>query len=182
MKQVLGFLPRNSILELGNSSAVRIAQFFPSPKEVELFSNRGVSGIDGCLSAASGTAIASGKLTVSVLGDSAFMYDSNALWNKRLSPQLRVIVLNNKGGGIFSLLDGPSSRSSYEEFFVAWHPVNIEKLAGAFNLRYFCCSDEESLKKELPGFFQPADQPGILEIKTETAHNVKAYRTMLGKK
>ena len=181
MKQVLEVLPQDSILELGNSSAVRIAQFFPSPAGIKLFSNRGVSGIDGCLSAASGTAFVSGKLTISVLGDSAFMYDSNALWNKRLSPHLRVIILNNKGGGIFSLLDGPSSRSSYEEFFIAWHPVEIEKLAKAFNLNYFCCSDEKSLISELPRFFQPADRAGILEIKTETANNVKAYRMMVGK-
>lgn len=181
VKQVLEKIPQNSILELGNSSTVRITQFFSSPKEIELFSNRGVSGIDGCLSAASGTATASGKFTVAVLGDSAFIYDSNALWNKRLSPHFRAIVLNNRGGGIFSLLEGPPSRSSYEEFFIAWHPVDIEKLARAFNIRYFCCSDKESLKMEMHHFFQPADRAGILEIKTETENNVKAYRMMLGK-
>ncbi len=181
MKIILEAIPQHSILELGNSSAVRLFQFFKTPENTEIFSNRGVSGIDGCLSAASGTAASSNRMTVAVVGDLSFVYDSNALWNARLSPNLRVIVLNNKGGGIFSLLDGPSAKSAYDEFFIAYHPVNLQKLTEAFNLNYFCTSEKESLSRELPHFFQPADKAGVLEIRTKPQDNVKAFRMMLGK-
>jgi len=181
MKLILEAISQHSILELGNSSAVRLFQFFKTPENTEIFSNRGVSGIDGCLSAASGTAASSNKLTVAVVGDLSFVYDSNALWNARLSPNLRIVVLNNRGGGIFSLLDGPSTKSAYDEFFIAYHPVNLQKLAEAFNLNYFCCSDKESLTRELPRFLHPADKAGVMEIKTKPQDNVKAFRMMLGK-
>ena len=60
-------------------------------------SNRGVSGIDGVLSTAAGTAYAADKITTVIAGDLAFFYDSNALWNKHLSNNLRIIVINNFG-------------------------------------------------------------------------------------
>ncbi len=180
MQIILDNLPLNSNLELGNSSAVRLAQFFKAPDTVQIFSNRGVSGIDGCLSAASGTAVASNQLTIAVLGDLSFVYDSNALWNSRLSQYLKVIVLNNRGGGIFSLLEGPSKKIAYEEFFIAYHPVHLQKLAEAFNLDYFCCKDAESLTRELPRFFQANDKAGVLEIKTEREKNIIAYKMVLG--
>jgi len=181
MKIILDALPGGSILELGNSSVVRMYQFFNYPGDIEIFSNRGVSGIDGCLSAAVGTASISNKITLAIIGDLSFIYDSNALWNRRLPPNLRVIVLNNEGGGIFSVLEGPSSKPAYEDFFIAYHPVNMQKLAEAFNLHYFCADDEQSLVSELSRFFQPAGKAGVLEIKTKRQNNVQAFQMILGK-
>lgn len=180
VEHILKYVPPKSILELGNSSIVRLFQLFTTPDNTEVYSNRGVSGIDGCLSTASGTALVSSGLTVAVIGDLSFIYDSNAMWNRRLSSKLRIVVMNNEGGGIFSLLDGPSTKSAYENYIIAHHPVNLQKLAEAFNLNYFCAINEESLIRELPRFFTCADKAGILEIKTERQNNVKAFHLIMG--
>jgi len=181
MKTILEMVPEGSVLELGNSTPVRIFQFFSYPRDVEVFSNRGVSGIDGCMSAAVGTATASKKLTILLIGDLSFVYDSNALWNRRLPSNLRIIIFNNSGGGIFNLLEGPSEKPAFQDFFIASHPVDIQKLAEAFNLHYFCCRSEDELIKTLPGFFEQSEKAGVLEIKTHQENNKIAYLKMMNK-
>ena len=73
------------------------------------FSNRGTSGIDGCTSTAVGAAHATQRSTTLITGDIAFCYDSNAFWNAHLSPQLKVIVIDNGGGNIFRYIEGPDT-------------------------------------------------------------------------
>ena len=55
----------------------------------------------------------------------AFFYDSNALWNRELPANLRILVINNGGGGIFHILKGPSEQPGFKKFIEANHPVNI---------------------------------------------------------
>ena len=75
----------------------------------EVFANRGTSGIDGCTSTAVGYALAEpDKQVVLLTGDVAFFYDRNAFWHNYPTPNLRVVLLNNHGGGIFRLIDGPA--------------------------------------------------------------------------
>jgi len=95
--QLMESLPEGSIVELGNSSPVRLSQLSKDQRGHVYYSNRGVSGIDGCLSTAVGTALSSGALTFVLLGDLGFVYDSNALWNRELPSNLRIVVLNNQG-------------------------------------------------------------------------------------
>jgi hypothetical protein len=64
---------------------------------------RGVAGIDGCTSTALGAAYCSNRLTTLISGDIAFFYDSNALWNNLDKSHLKIIVINNGGGGIFGI-------------------------------------------------------------------------------
>ena len=94
-------IPENSVIHLGNSSPVRYALIHQSVKNALYFGNRGTAGIDGCLSTAVGFASASDKLNTIVLGDLSFFYDSNALWNKYIGANLRIIVIHNGGGNIF---------------------------------------------------------------------------------
>ena len=85
--------------------AVRYANLIGLSQEqhagVAVFANRGTSGIDGSNSTAVGSALASDRLTVLVTGDMAFFYDRNAFWHNYRLPNLRVVLLNNHGGGIF---------------------------------------------------------------------------------
>ncbi|ELV7525499.1 2-succinyl-5-enolpyruvyl-6-hydroxy-3-cyclohexene-1-carboxylic-acid synthase, partial [Flavobacterium psychrophilum] len=77
---ILPKLPLYSQLQISNSSAIRYAQLFSIHSSIEVFCNRGTSGIDGSTSTAIGAAIASGKETILITGDISFLYDSNALW------------------------------------------------------------------------------------------------------
>jgi 2-succinyl-5-enolpyruvyl-6-hydroxy-3-cyclohexene-1-carboxylate synthase len=130
-------LPENIVLHLGNSTPVRYAQLFQLNHFKGVFANRGVSGIDGCVSTAAGYASQSNLSNVLIVGDLSFIYDSNALWNKNLPENLKIVVINNKGGGIFRLLPGADKTNGFDEFIETNHYANIEKLADAFGLTFF---------------------------------------------
>ena len=100
---ILKNIPELSQLQVGNSSAIRYTQLFQLPKRIEVFCNRGTSGIDGSTSTAIGAAVAIKKQVTFVTGDLSFFYDSNALWNNYIPKNFRIIVINNEGGGIFRI-------------------------------------------------------------------------------
>src|SRR5690606_33527335 len=79
---IFSHLPKQSMLQLSNSAAIRYAQLFPIHESISVYCNRGTSGIDGSTSTAIGAACASERPTVLVTGDISFFYDSNALWNQ----------------------------------------------------------------------------------------------------
>lgn len=105
--------------------AVRYANILglPQGKQIEVFANRGTSGIDGCNSTAVGGALAHPERPVVLLtGDVAFFYDRNAFWHNYPTPNLRVVVFNNHGGGIFRIIDGPRQQPELDEFFETRRP------------------------------------------------------------
>src|SRR6185312_11839904 len=106
MDVIMKHIPQNSDVHLDNSSPVRYANLFETDSKngIHYYCNRGVSGIDGITSTALGSAYATDKMTTLVTGDLAFFYDSNALWNKYLCDNFRMIIINNRGGGIFRLI------------------------------------------------------------------------------
>lgn len=172
-------IPDETLVVLGNSSVIRYSQLFATNPKVRYFANRGVSGIDGCLSSASGIAMASGKPTLAILGDLSFLYDSNALWNRELPPNLRIAVVNNHGGGIFHILKGPSEKPGFKKLVEAHHPVNIHKLAGAYGLQYFFAGDLSSLLLRWPEFLNKNQGAAVLEIDTDPVAGATTFRRLM---
>lgn len=172
-KAILNALPPDSIVHMANSTPVRYVQLFEPRKELNYLSNRGVSGIDGGSSTAAGFSYVSNKVNTLITGDIGFLYDSNALWNKHLKGNLKIIVLNNQGGGIFRIIEGPSSSLALEEFFECHHPVDISSIAKAYNVNYNKATDELSLEAQLKLFFadNELERPSILEIVTPREKN-----------
>ena len=148
---VLNKIPKESQLQLGNSTVVRYSNLFDQPFQNKLrcYSNRGTSGIDGTLSTAVGAAIATRKSTTVITGDLSFFYDSNALWITPFPQNLKIILINNKGGSIFRIIEGPSNIDELEPFFEAKHNLNAEYIAKTFGLDYTFCDNETDLKKSL---------------------------------
>lgn len=171
-------LPENINLQMANSTAVRYTQLMPVHSSILYNSNRGVAGIDGCTSTAAGAAVANNKMTVLLTGDVAFLYDSNALWNRYLSPQFRIVIFNNEGGNIFRYIPGPDTTGQLEEFFEAHHNINAKYLAKTFDINYYTADNEKKLVETLPGFFapQPNHRPAILEIFTPRKENMKVLK------
>ena len=170
---ILKFLPNTSILHMGNSSVVRYCQLFEPNKTIEYRCNRGTSGIDGSTSTAIGAAfINPEKEHVLLCGDLSFFYDSNALWNKYLPKNLKIIVVNNHGGGIFRIIPGPSNSKQLETFFEAKHIQNIEKIASAFNCDYSIIQEKEELKKDIITFLtKKSENLSLMEIVTDSTQN-----------
>lgn len=169
------YLPVNLDLHLGNSTVVRYAQLFDEYIKPQNFCNRGTSGIDGCLSTAVGSSVVSENPTVVITGDLSFYYDSNALWNKYISHKLKIILINNEGGGIFRFIEGPSEHEELTEFFENHQVRNAESIARAYGLDYNYSETEEELRAILQDFFNN-DSASILEIKTPREKNDKILR------
>ena len=127
---------QNLNLQMGNSTSVRYIQLFKHLKKVKYNSNRGVSGIDGSSSTAAGASSINNENTVLLTGDLSFIYDQNALWNNNLSKNLKILVINNQGGGIFKIIPGPSNTPYLNEFFETSHELNIEKISSGFGINY----------------------------------------------
>ena len=168
---ILNSLPQNCQLQISNSSAIRYAQLFDIDPSIAVFCNRGTSGIDGSTSTAIGAAYAQEKQTVLITGDISFLYDSNALWNKYIPSNFKIIIVNNGGGGIFRILPGHQETQVFNEFFETSHNLNAENLADMYGFTYFSVSDKKTLEEEIPNFYQDNSKPAILEIFTPTLIN-----------
>lgn len=164
-------LPDDSQLQISNSSAIRYAQLFDIKASVEVFCNRGTSGIDGSTSTAVGAAVASGKQTVMLTGDVSFLYDSNALWNNYIPESFRIVLINNAGGGIFRILPGHNETPVFNTFFETTHNLTAEHLAKMFGFDYITATDEASLLEGLDGFYASSSKPKILEVFTPMQEN-----------
>ena len=166
---LLDRIPDCSNLHMGNSSVVRYCQLFDPNSTVRYFANRGTSGIDGCTSTACGSALINrDKCNILISGDVSFFYDSNALWSNHLTENLRIIVIHNNGGGIFKIIDGPSSVKQLSRYFEAHHEYSAENLCAAFNIEYFRAETIEEVKESMEVFFEDSKnfRPRLLEIST----------------
>jgi 2-succinyl-5-enolpyruvyl-6-hydroxy-3-cyclohexene-1-carboxylate synthase len=182
---IIESIPDSAKIQLANSTPVRYSQLFEYKNSFQFDSNRGTSGIDGSLSTAAGAAFASERLTVLITGDLGFFYDSNALWNKHIPANLKIIVINNEGGGIFRFIDGPSDTGLLEPFFEARHQTSARYIAEAFGADYHLATDKASLTEQLGSFFEPSDRVAVLEIKSparKSAEVLKCYFKELEKK
>jgi len=182
MRQALAALPDGAALHLANSMAVRYANILglPAGRQIDVFANRGTSGIDGCNSTAVGAALAQPTRPVVLLtGDVAFFYDRNAFWHNYPTPNLRVVLFNNHGGGIFRLIDGPRQQPELDEFFETTQALTAENLCRDFKLRYLPVASFDELAAALPVFFASAGA-AVLEIFTDSKTNAaffEEYRT-----
>ncbi len=171
--QILTALPKDCNLHLANSMTVRYANHIglsASQASVKVFSNRGTSGIDGCTSTAIGNALTSDIANIIITGDQAFFYDRNAFWHNYPIPNLFVVVLNNHGGIIFNLIDGPASLPEAEEYFITRQKLNARSLASEFGFAYLT-SQNVGLKE----FFTSNGNVKILEIESPQQQNKEIF-------
>jgi 2-succinyl-5-enolpyruvyl-6-hydroxy-3-cyclohexene-1-carboxylate synthase len=131
-------MPNNSNLVLSSSMPVRDVEWFSAPRVgVRVLANRGVNGIDGVVSTAVGVAAESGKLTALLIGDIALLHDTNGLLNlMQREVDLKIVVVDNKGGGIFSFLPQSTTLETqrFEQLFGTPHNVDIGQLVQAHGL------------------------------------------------
>lgn len=172
-EKLIPALPKNSQLQISNSSPIRYAQLFDIEISIEVFSNRGTSGIDGSTSTAIGAAVASKKPNVFIAGDIGFLYDSNALWNNYIPKNFKIILINNGGGGIFRILPGHDETPVFNTFFETSHCLTAEHLCKMYGLNYLTASTETTLEESLKAMFSNDEKPTLLEVFTPTLENDK---------
>jgi 2-succinyl-5-enolpyruvyl-6-hydroxy-3-cyclohexene-1-carboxylate synthase len=160
-------------LQISNSSAIRYFQLFQLNSSIQVFCNRGTSGIDGSSSTAIGAAITTSKSTVLITGDISFLYDSNALWNNYIPENFKIIIINNSGGGIFRILPGHEESVVFNKFFETSHNLDASHLAKMYNFNYQLIVDNDSLELKIEHFLSDSSSKSILEIQTPEKINDK---------
>lgn len=168
---VLKSIPSNSMLQVSNSSAIRYTQLFDIDSSINVYCNRGTSGIDGSTSTAIGAASVFKGNTVFITGDLSFFYDSNALWNNFIPTSFRIILINNKGGGIFKILTKDNNTELFKKFFETKHDLYAKDLCNMYGFEYFSSDDEDKLKNVLNDFYNQSEKPRLLEVITDNDYN-----------
>ena len=156
---------------VASSMPVRDLEWFGGPSAIA-HANRGANGIDGVVSTALGRALA-GTPTIVLVGDIAFVHDSNALVGLRTrSADLRIVVVDNDGGGIFSFLPQAAAlpADQFETLLGTPHGTDIEGLARAHGIDASTITDAAELAARLrhPG-------PWLVRVPTKRAENVVVH-------
>lgn len=165
-------LPEHSILHISNSSVVRYTQLFDPIRSVRFESNRGTSGIDGSTSTAIGAAIANpNKMHYLITGDISALYDSNAFWIANFPKNLKIIVINNFGGGIFRIIPGPATSKQRDAYFEAKHIQTVASVANAYGIETLSVNLMEDFVNLLPEFLSSENEIQLLEVFTDAEQN-----------
>ena len=160
--------PISAQIQMGNSSAVRYIQLFDQRRDLRFFGNRGVSGIDGSTSTAVGAAVATGGPVVFVTGDLSFLYDANGLWHHPWPENLKIVVVNNGGGGIFKIIDGAKNEPAVPYFFETPHNRNIAQWVTGWGLKSLELNEPNV--HDLMSFFEDKEH-AVLIVKTPSEVN-----------
>jgi 2-succinyl-5-enolpyruvyl-6-hydroxy-3-cyclohexene-1-carboxylate synthase len=182
MQMVLERAPERINIQLANSMTVRNANFINiKGTNRRIDCNRGTSGIDGSTSTAVGASIVQREETLLLTGDLAFFYDRNAFWNKESLGQLRIILFNNDGGGIFNMIPGPKKQKAQEKLFLTPHGLTAKSLAKEFGFTYHACSNSKELNSALNDFFHFSGPLQIIEVFSSIEANTEILNTLKSK-
>jgi len=164
-------------VHVANSLAIRYVNWTSAHfANAEVFSNRGTSGIDGCLSTAVGASQKTSKLIISIIGDVAFHYDKNALWNQYVPNNLRIIVFNNGGGGIFRNLEGAKELPELNEFMETQQNFTAKNTCLDAGLNYYSARNFEEWNVISEQFFKPNQKGALVEIFTNSIENAEELK------
>ena len=173
-------LPKNAVLHLGILNSLRNWGYFEIPAEVCGYSNVGGFGIDGCVSSLVGASLVRpDRPYIGIVGDLAFFYDMNALGNRHIGSNVRLMVINNGMGGEFKLRQTLSTRAGMGEdtdtfIAAAGHygsksPELLKHYAQDLGFTYLCARSKAEFLKALDTFLdpKPAGRPMFFEVFTD---------------
>jgi 2-succinyl-5-enolpyruvyl-6-hydroxy-3-cyclohexene-1-carboxylate synthase len=159
-----------------SSMPVRDLEAFlrPGPEGVRFAANRGANGIDGLVSTAAGLAAGSGARTWAVLGDLALFHDLGGLAVARDLPELRLIVIDNSGGGIFHFLPQAETMEEAEFEALLGTPSGLDPEAAArmFGLTATSPKTPAELDEALTGDLR------MIVVRTDREQNLELHRAL----
>lgn len=163
-----------SATHYANSTAVRLGCLYSSHY---IHCNRGVNGIEGSLSTAAGYSLLKDNRVYCVIGDLSFFYDQNALWNRNLWGNLRILLLNNGGGSLFYQLDGLSASGARDDLVAGRHQTTAEGICMENNIVYYSADNAAALESRLKTLvYADEDRPVLLEVFTSAEQDAALYR------
>lgn len=169
--------PRKAWMHIGNGMAVRYLQYLDYGKAFNVTCNRGVSGIDGSTSTAIGVASANGAEmpTVLITGDMSMQYDIGALATSPMPENLKIVVLNNGGGGIFRFIKTTRSLDELDKCLACKLNLPLADIAPAFGFRYMAAANEKELAAAMRKLASVSSGPVILEVITDGSVSAQVF-------
>lgn len=159
------YIGKNDDIFYANSSSVRLATKYANHY---VFCNRGLNGIEGSLSTAVGASLVSGDKVFCVIGDLSFFYDQNALWNQHLNGNLRILLLNNGGGSIFSTLPGLADSPARDNLVMAKHNTTAEGVCLEYGIAHIVATKADELPSAVNYLAtERSHRPMLLEVMVE---------------
>jgi 2-succinyl-5-enolpyruvyl-6-hydroxy-3-cyclohexene-1-carboxylate synthase len=173
-------LPEGGVLVASSSMPVRDLEWYaPARPQVQVVSNRGANGIDGVVSSAVGAAL-TGRPTALLVGDVAFLHDTNGLLGLSRRPvDLVVVVVDNRGGGIFSFLPQRDllDDACFEELFGTPHDVDLLTLCAAHGVPAVRARSRAGAQAAIAGALTRGG-PRVVVVETDRARNVEVHRDL----
>lgn len=188
--QLSGKLPQHSVIHFGILDSLRSWNFFECPPSVQGYSNVGGFGIDGCLSSAVGGSIVYPEnIHYCVLGDLAFFYDMNALGNRHIENNLRVLLINNglgqefRNGAVdrcYGLKDAMNPFVAAEGHYGQKSPSLLRHFSQDLGFEYHAASNKEEFIAVMDWFLSPSitEKPIFLEVFTDSMFEQRALDMM----
>ena len=184
-------LPDGCVLHFGILNSLRCWNYFDVPPSIETASNVGGFGIDGCVSTLIGSSLAApDRLHFGVFGDLAFFYDLNSLGNRHVAGNLRILLVNNGGGGEFKLnshIGAQFGHQTNEYIAAARHygnksPELAKHYAEDLGFRYLCANNKPEFQKAVQEFVDPRnrDRSILFECFTDFANDSNALDALEG--
>jgi 2-succinyl-5-enolpyruvyl-6-hydroxy-3-cyclohexene-1-carboxylate synthase len=161
-------MPSGAALFLGSSNPIRDVDLVAEPRaDVEVFANRGVAGIDGNVSTAAGIALSADRPVYALVGDLTLLHDLNSLLigPPERRPNLTVVVLNDDGGGIFTLLEQGAAeyKPTFERVFGTPTGADLAALCAGFHVPHTLVNDRTEFRAAL----QPANGLRVVEVRAD---------------
>lgn len=149
-----------------NSSAIRLANIYAKH---HVWCNRGVNGIEGSMSTAAGFSLATSDVVFLVIGDLSFFYDQNALWNSEIGANLRIILLNNGGGGIFRSVAGLPESGAPMALVAGQHSIDARGICFQNDIEYIDAHDQDEMRQGITRLLTKSNtRPVVIEIFTDS--------------
>lgn len=171
-RALISALPPETNVMIANSLPLRhVDECVPaSTTPLQLFGNRGASGIDGTVSTALGIAAASTQPLVLLTGDLSFYHDQNGLLAlQKENIKITIVLINNDGGGIFERLPVSRFEPPFREWFVAPHGLNFSHAAQQYGLAYQRLQPEDASNTLAAAISSPTSH--LIEIRTDSARS-----------
>ncbi|MFW6039923.1 MAG: thiamine pyrophosphate-dependent enzyme, partial [Gemmatimonadota bacterium] len=183
-------IPRGGVLVVGNSMPVRDVDLYvpAGDRDITVLAQRGAAGIDGLIAGAAGSASASGRPTLLLLGDVSFQHDVGGLAAAAsVDAPLAIVVIDNGGGRVFELLpvhEMSEAGHLFERFFLTPPGVGIEDAARAFGIRSTVATGRREVQEAVraclggPGsaaVIRVPVEPGAAQASRHLAHALDSW-------
>lgn len=173
-------IPERSILHLAILNSTRVMQFFKLRSGIKVFSNVGALGIDGCLSTFMGQATQKDNLAFCLIGDLSFFYDMNAAGIRHLGNNVRIVLLNNRGGAEFHFFMDKDIIPTLNDYICAEHSKSAEGWVKSLGFEYSYARNKQELQSALESFATKSSSPKFLEVFTDMEEDAQILKKFYG--